>query len=197
MLAEKIGAAASSRAVTSLLQNYFKYYRILKTLPSLPELPQPMDDALIHPLLEDLKSPDESRREAASRELWRLWFNQKGAYGLEALEQSQALLQAGRVDQAEAKLNELIQDQPDFAEAWNRRAVLYYMQGRYSQSLTDCQQVVALNPIHFGAIHGMGLCYAALGEYLPAIAAFRRALEVQPHALVNQKMILECTTRLS
>ena len=83
------------------------------------------------------------------------------------------------------------------AEAWNRRAVLYYLQGRYRQSLSDCQQVVELNPIHFGAIHGMGLCHAALGEYLPAIQAFRHALEVQPHALVNQKMILECTTRLS
>jgi tetratricopeptide (TPR) repeat protein len=156
-----------------------------------------MDDTVIDPLLEDLKSPDESRREAASRELWRLWFHQKGAYGLEALERAQTLLQAGQVDQAEVVLNELIQDQPDFAEAWNRRAVLYYLQGRYRQSLSDCQQVVTLNPIHFGAIHGMGLCYAALGEYLPAIQAFRRALEVQPHALVNQKMILECTARLS
>lgn len=156
-----------------------------------------MDDTVIDRLLEDLKSADETRREMASRELWRIWFNQKGAQGLEQLERAQALLQAGQVDQSEQLLSELIQQQPDFAEAWNRRAVLYYLQGRYRQSLHDCQQVVALNPIHFGAIHGIGLCHAALGEYLPAIQAFRRALEVQPHALVNQKMILECTTRLS
>ncbi|MBW4466411.1 MAG: tetratricopeptide repeat protein [Pegethrix bostrychoides GSE-TBD4-15B] len=156
-----------------------------------------MNDPVIDLLLKDLKSDDETCRETASRELWRLWFNQKGSSGMEQLERSQALLQAGRVDQAEAILDQLIQDQPDFAEAWNRRAVLCYLQGRYRQSLTDCQQVIALNPIHFGAIHGMGLCYAALGEYLPAIQAFRRALDLQPHALVNQKMILECTARLS
>jgi len=156
-----------------------------------------MDDPVIDLLLEDLKSSDEPRREKASQELWRIWFCQKGATGLERLEQSQALLQSGRVDQAEVVLNELIQDHPDFAEAWNRRAVLYYLQGRYRQSLSDCEQVVALNPIHFGAIHGMGLCHAALGDYLPAIQAFRRALTMQPHALVNQKMILECTARLS
>lgn len=156
-----------------------------------------MDDPVIELLLEDLKSNDETCREAATRELWQLWFHQKGVQGMELLERSQALVQAGQVDQAEAILNQLIQDQPDFAEAWNRRAVLCYLQGRYRQSLSDCQQVVALNPIHFGAVHGMGLCYAALGEYLPAIQAFRRALELQPYALVNQKMILECTARLS
>ncbi|MBF2049197.1 MAG: tetratricopeptide repeat protein [Leptolyngbya sp. IPPAS B-1204] len=156
-----------------------------------------MDDTVINLLLADLKSDDETVREEATRELWRIWFHQKGVYGLEQLEQSQALLQAGRIDEAEAILNDLIQAQPDFAEAWNRRAVLYYLQGRYRSSLADCQQVVALNSIHFGALHGMGLCYAALGEYATAIQAFRRALEIQPHALANQRMILECTARLS
>jgi tetratricopeptide (TPR) repeat protein len=156
-----------------------------------------MDNTAIDLLLTDLKSEDETRRENAMRELWRIWFNQKGAYGLELLEQSETLLQAGKVDEAEAVLTELIEDQPDFGEAWNRRAVLYYLQGRYRRSLADCQQVVALNPIHFGALHGMGLCYAALGEYTAAIQAFRRVLEIQPHALINQRMILECTARLT
>lgn len=57
--------------------------------------------------------------------------------------------------------------------------------------------VIELNPIHFGAIHGLGLCHAALGDYSAAIAAFRRALEIQPYALENQRLILECTARLS
>jgi tetratricopeptide (TPR) repeat protein len=156
-----------------------------------------MDDTVIDLLLTDLKSENETVREEATRELWRIWFYQKGAYGLELLERSQALLQEGKVDDAEDVLTELIADQPDFAEAWNRRAVLYYLQGRYRHSLADCQQVVALNSIHFGALHGMGLCYAALGEYMAAIQAFRRALEIQPHALINQRMILECTARMS
>ncbi len=156
-----------------------------------------MDDAAINSLLEALKNPDEAIREEATHELWQIWFNQKGVHGLNLLEQSQMLLQAGKVNEAEALLTELVTNLPDFAEAWNRRAVLYYMQGRHRHSLADCQQVVALNPIHFGALHGMGLCYAALGEYALAIQAFRRALEVQPYALANQRMILECTAHLS
>ncbi|WOD42018.1 tetratricopeptide repeat protein [Nodosilinea sp. E11] len=46
-------------------------------------------------------------------------------------------------------------------------------------------------------MHGLGLCYAALSQYQEAIQAFRRALVVQPYALTNQRLLLECTARLS
>lgn len=156
-----------------------------------------MDNAMVDRLLKDLKNPDEEVRERATAALWQLWFSQKGEYGLEILAESQALIETGRLPEAEAVLTELIEDQPDFAEALNRRAVLHYLQGNYEQSLADCQQVVQLNSIHFGALHGMGLCHAALGNYIEAIQAFRQALEIQPYALINQRLILECTARLS
>jgi hypothetical protein len=36
-----------------------------------------------------------------------------------------------------------------------------------------------------------------MGDYREAIRAFRRALEIQPYAIENQKLILECTAKLS
>ncbi|MBE9189605.1 tetratricopeptide repeat protein [Gloeocapsopsis crepidinum LEGE 06123] len=157
-----------------------------------------MDEAsIINPLLEALKSPDEKIRNWATQELWKHWFGQKGVYGLQLLQQSQALVEAGKIEQAEALLTEVIEAQPDFAEAWNRRAVLYYMNGQYQRALTDCERVVKLSPIHFGALHGMGLCYVALGNYSAAIQALRRALEIQPYAVENQRLILECSAQLS
>lgn len=146
--------------------------------------------------LEDLKHPDEVVRQAATEALWQAWFYQKGDYGWEHLHRSQVLLSAGKVSQAEAVLTQLIQDQPDFAEAWNRRAVLYYLTAQYEQALVDCQMVVKLNSIHFGAWHGIGLCQMALANYSAAICAFRRALEIQPYAIENQRLILECTAKL-
>jgi tetratricopeptide (TPR) repeat protein len=156
-----------------------------------------MDSLSINSLLEDLKNPDLTVREQATRKIWRIWFQQKGIYGLERIDHSQKLLDAGEIAEAEEVLNELIREQPDFAEAWNRRAFLYYSLGNYHKSLADCQMVVQINSVHFGALHGMGLCYAAVGEYGKAIQAFQRALEIQPYSLVNQKLILECTLRLS
>lgn len=156
-----------------------------------------MDSLFINSLLEDLKNPDEAVRELATRKLWRIWFQQKGIYGLEIIERSQKLLDSGEMAEAEMLLTQLIREQPDFAEAWNRRAFLYYSASDYEKSLADCQKVVAINPVHFGALHGMGLCYAALGKYEQAIQSFRRALSIQPYSLVNQKLILECTLRMS
>ncbi|MBW4616707.1 MAG: tetratricopeptide repeat protein [Desmonostoc vinosum HA7617-LM4] len=156
-----------------------------------------MDSLSINSLLEDLKNCDATIREQATRKIWRIWFQQKGIYGLEKIDYSQKLLDGGEVTQAETVLSDLIQYQPDFAEAWNRRAFLYYSIGDYQKSLADCLMVVQLNPIHFGALHGMGLCYAALGNYREAIQAFQRALEIQPYSLVNQKLILECIFRAS
>jgi len=156
-----------------------------------------MDQASINSLLLELKHPHESVREQATQELWRIWLQQKGAYGLEVIQQSQIFLEAGETAQAEMVLTELINDQPDFAEAWNRRAILYYTQREYQKSLKDCEGVLRLNPVHFGALHGLGLCWVALGEYRAAIEAFRRALTIQPYALANQKLILECTALMS
>ncbi|MBD2168513.1 tetratricopeptide repeat protein [Calothrix sp. FACHB-156] len=156
-----------------------------------------MDSLSISSLLEDLKNSDATVREQATKKIWRIWFQQKGIYGLEKIDHSQKLLDAGETTEAEEVLTRLINEQPDFAEAWNRRAFLYYSMGNYQKSLADCQMVVNLNPVHFGALHGMGLCYAALGKYSEAIQAFQRALAIQPYSLVNQKLILECTFRIS
>ena len=156
-----------------------------------------MNEYSINQFLEDLKNPDESVRENATSELWRIWFHAKGMVGFEMIRRAQIFLEAGEIIQAENLLTQLISDLPDFAEAWNRRAVLYYTIGEYKKAIEDCRIVLKLNPIHFGALHGLGLSYAALGEYRAAIKAFRQALEIQPYALVNQKLILECTARLS
>ena len=156
-----------------------------------------MTQPSIDSLLEQLKNPDENIRERATQELWRIWFHQKGRYGLELIERSQMMFELGDMKQAEALLTELINDQPDFAEAWNRRAVLYYVLKEYKKSKDDCKQVIKLNPVHFGALYGLGLCHAALGDYRAAIQAFQQALKIQPYALGIQKLIFECTARLN
>lgn len=155
-----------------------------------------MDDGAIEQLLEDLKAADPTVRDRATQSLWELWFRQKGVTGLEQLQHSQALLEAGDAESAERLLTRLIEELPDFAEAWNRRAVLHYTQHQYTEALQDCEATLRLVPFHFGALHGLGLCYAALGDYHAAIGAFHQALAVQPHALINKKLMLECQALL-
>ncbi|MEL4897248.1 tetratricopeptide repeat protein [Crocosphaera sp. Alani8] len=150
----------------------------------------------IEQLLQELKKTDEVARKRATSELWNLWFGQKGEIGRELLRRSQSFLEMGNLQKAEQLLTETVDNYPDFAEAWNRRAVFYFSLERYEQARQDCEQVIQLVPYHFGALHGLGLSLLALGKYAEAIAAFRKALEVQPYALINQKLILECTALL-
>lgn len=156
-----------------------------------------MYDQDLQALLDDLKSTSKDVRDHATQALWKRWFYQKGVRGLQQLEQTQTLMSAGQYRDAERFLTDLVTSQPDFAEAWNRLAILYYVIKDYRQALSACDRVIELVPVHFGAIHGKGLCHMALGNYMAAIQSFRQALEIQPYALVNQKLILECTAHLS
>jgi tetratricopeptide (TPR) repeat protein len=142
-----------------------------------------MNQNLIDKLLLDLKNSDPNIRERATRQLWSIWFWQKGKIPLEQIEESERLLSEGNVVGATSILDDLVDALPDFAEAWNRRAVLKFMNQNYERAIADCQKAIELNPVHFGALHGLGLCHAAL--------------DIQPHAIENQRLILECTARLS
>lgn len=157
----------------------------------------PIDDKRVKPLLAALTQPDPAQRDRASSALWHLWFHQKGVRGAQQLMRAEDMLQTDQPQQADALLSELIEAQPDFAEAWNRRAVLRYTQSDYWRAIADCQEVIKLVPYHFGALHGLGLCHSAVGNYTAAIQAFRQALAIQPYALTNQRMILECTAKLA
>jgi tetratricopeptide (TPR) repeat protein len=156
-----------------------------------------MNESMISALLEELRNSDETIRDRATHELWKIWFEQKGAIGLEVLRRAQIFLDTRNFDQAEDLLNTVVTQQPDFAEAWNRLAVLHYIQGNYRAAIANCETVLQLNPIHFGALHGLGICHMAIENYAAAIKAFRQALEVQPYSLENQRFLLECTAKLS
>ena len=156
-----------------------------------------MDSAYIERLLQALKDPDEAVRNQATGEFWHMWFHQKGVQGAKRLIECQTLVEAEQGEDAKAFLDELIVSLPDFAEAWNRRAVLYYMQGNYSAAVKDCEKTLELVPYHFGALHGLGLCHASIGNYLDAIHCFRRTLDIQPFSLINQRLVLECIAKLN
>ena len=155
-----------------------------------------MDQDRLERFLADLKRSDDAARDRATAALWHEWFHQKGVHGAQQLMEAQTLLDAGRIGQAETLLSSILEAQPDFTEAWNRRAVLHFTQRDYWRAIADCQKVIELAPHHFGALHGLGLSHRAVGNYTAAIQAFRQALEIQPYALVNQRLILECTAQL-
>ena len=94
---------------------------------------------------------------------------------------ARAAMEAQQMDVALKLLDAVIKLRPDYVEAWNRRATLYYMQNDYARSLADIAQVLAREPRHFGALAGLGMIMQDLGEDKRALEAFRKALAVNPH----------------
>jgi tetratricopeptide (TPR) repeat protein len=77
-------------------------------------------------------------------------------------------------------LNAVIDIRPDFTEAWNRRATVYYTKKDFGRALADIREVLAREPRHFGALSGLGIILQELGDDKHALDAFRRALVIHP-----------------
>ncbi len=127
-----------------------------------------------------LKDVDPIVRSLADKALWAIWFRADTPENNESLARISQLIGRGRLAEAIEQADRLIARSPDFAEAWNQRAIAHCYSGMLAESVADCREAVARNPYHTGAMSGMGQCLLRLGRRQEAIAALRRALEVQP-----------------
>ena len=89
-------------------------------------------------------------------------------------------LSQGRFDAAERLLDSLVRDYPDWAEAWNKRATLYFLLDRDDESVSDIEETLRLEPRHFGALGGFGQICLRRDEPVTARIAFEKALELNP-----------------
>ena len=146
-----------------------------------------MDDAPA--LIAALRDPDEVVRTIAEEALWAVWSRSGNERADELLRRGIAEMGAEHLGDAIATFTRVIQLKPEFAEAWNKRATVYFLAGEYRRSLADCDEVIKRNPSHFGALSGYGQIYMQLDQPEKALEYFRRALEVNPNLDGVQSMI--------
>ena len=132
-------------------------------------------------LIATLHHADLNMRGTAEKALWAIWFRSGDEKIDDTLRAGVKHLERKQFDLAVAKLTEVIEVAPDFPEAYNQRAVAYYMQEAWEQSIDDCKKVISRNPVHFGAWAGMGHCYLRLARLNEAISAYQKALEINPN----------------
>jgi tetratricopeptide (TPR) repeat protein len=124
-----------------------------------------------------LRDDDLQVRLLAANALWSLWFRADTDANNREL---QRLMGLDDPQQALEGLDALIKKAPDFAEAYNQRAILFFRVGEYQKSVADCAAVVKLNPYHFGAQSGMAQSYMKLKKPRAALRTFRNALRINP-----------------
>ena len=133
-------------------------------------------------LLQALKAaPDERVAKAAADALWEHWFVAPDETAQRLLAKAMARRMAYDYAGAIEHLDELVAYAPDYAEGWNQRATVLFLQGRYDASLEDVEKVLALEPAHFGALSGKGMILMSQGRAKLAQDAMREAVAVHPY----------------
>jgi tetratricopeptide (TPR) repeat protein len=152
--------------------------------PAAKQAPAPQRDRSqdIEFLFGALKAaPDAASAKAVENRIMALWVASGSDTADLLMSRVKTAMDGQDLDLAIKLLDAIIELQPNYAEAWNRRATVYFLKKEYGQSLTDIRQVLAREPRHFGAIAGLGMIMQELGEEKRALEAFRRALDLHPH----------------
>ena len=109
----------------------------------------------------------------------------------ELLNQGTVLINRKELNKAYELFTKIIATEPDWSEAWNKRATVLYLMNRYQSSLDDIKITLALEPRHFGALSGQALNYIELKQYEKAIESYRAAQKIYPALDSAKKMLPE------
>ncbi len=132
-------------------------------------------------LFEALKiAPDDASAKAVEERIWSLWTVSRSDTANLLMTRVKAAVEGHDTDLAVKLLDAIIAIKPDYVEAWNRRATLFYLKKNYGQALSDIREVLRREPRHFGALSGLGLILQDIGDDRHALEAYRRALAIHP-----------------
>ncbi len=113
--------------------------------------------------------------------IWALWTDHAEPAAVDAMHSAIGRIVSKESDKARDALDELCLRYPDWAEAWNKRATLAFMEARDADALADIVETLAREPRHYGALAGFGQIALRQGHPAVALAAYECALTLNPH----------------
>ena len=149
------------------------------------------NDPRLPKLFENLKSATDAKTaQVTASDIWRIWSEKPDDKRVaELLRQGIEQMNAGQLRKAEKLFTLVINAAPDFAEAWNKRATVYFLMGAYDLSKKDIAQTIAREPQHFGAWSGLGLVETHIGNYGAALKAYEKAATIHPFLEGYENMV--------
>ncbi len=147
-------------------------------------------DAKLDKLFNELKKNIPSLSSEIAQQIWILWSTHPTDQKLTALlNDGSKLVQDKQLNRAIEVFTEAIEMDPSWAEAWNKRATVYYMIGEFQKSQDDINKVLELEERHFGALAGQGMVNIQLKNYEKAILSYKKAKEIYPSMQSSEIMI--------
>ena len=114
--------------------------------------------------------------------IWELWTTHPSENSLTALlADGSFYMSQNQLETAYETFTKAIELDSYWAEAWNKRATVLYLMGKYELSQADIDKVLELEKRHFGALSGQGLVQIALNNYQKAINSYIEVHKIHPH----------------
>lgn len=143
-----------------------------------------------------LISTDLTTIRSTENQIWEIWFNHANDDVEQLIQMGVTRMNYNRYAEAMLIFTQLIENFPDYAEGWNRRATLHYILGNLDESIADIEKVLELEPRHFGALSGLGLVYLQQKQLSKAKQAFENLVDLHPNSPNAQENLLRVTVDL-
>tara|TARA_B110000014_G_scaffold210115_1_gene161852 strand:- start:43 stop:603 length:561 start_codon:yes stop_codon:yes gene_type:complete len=145
-------------------------------------------------LFKQLKNSETTKAIEIEKKIWKIWSthpssDREGYRLTELLAHGSFLMTQKELRKAYGVFSQIILVDPSWSEAWNKRATVLYMLGRYEQSQIDIDQVLKLEKRHFGALSGQGLVQTELRNYEKAINSYKEVQKIYPSMQAPKVMI--------
>ena len=139
------------------------------------------NDPMLDPLFDKLKDAKSLEvAQSLSNRIWNIWItNDKDSINI-LMRQGMRAMQTGDFATAYDYFTTMTDLEPEFAEAWNKRATVLFLLGDLDGSIKDVKRTLALEPRHYGALTGLGMINDELEDEEGALEAYEAALEVHP-----------------
>ena len=132
-------------------------------------------------LFKELKTGEMLSNLTIEQKIWKIWSTHPKDENLTKLLQNGSdLVRKKKFFESIDIFTKVINFDPSWAEAWNKRATVFYLIGEFQKSQNDIDKVLELENRQFGALAGQGLVNIKLKNYEKAIESYKRALEIYP-----------------
>ena len=148
------------------------------------------DNSQLDKLFKKLFKDSEISARETEMKIWSIWTTHPKDQNLTSLlSRGTSFMNNQEYQKAEDIFTTVIELDPKWAEAWNKRATVFYMMGEFEKSQDDIDKVLAIEARHFGALAGQGLVNIQLKNYEKAIFSYQQAKEIHPSMQSPEIMI--------
>ena len=143
-------------------------------------------------LFNELKTDNPVLTFEVEQKIWKIWSTHPKRNELTLmLSEGSTLVKNDKLNEAVNIFTKVIELDPNWAEAWNKRATVLYLLGEFQKSQNDIDKVLKLEERHFGALAGQGLVNIQLKNYDKAIMSYEKAQKIYPTMKSPKIMIKE------